>query len=100
MMTLLRGLIGFVEGGRSRWRFWFMSTYLRKLNVSQRDAAVSDILLTVAGLGSGKTSTMVACILTEQSLSSLVTAVLNMLPQRRDFEARAVVDESGGKLLN
>ncbi|EFJ29861.1 hypothetical protein SELMODRAFT_409811 [Selaginella moellendorffii] len=40
---------GFEEGGRSRWRFWFMSTYLRKLNVSQRDAAVSDILLIVAG---------------------------------------------------
>ncbi|EFJ30134.1 hypothetical protein SELMODRAFT_409804 [Selaginella moellendorffii] len=38
----------------------------------------------------------------EQSLSSLVTAVLNMLPQvrRRAFESRAVVDESGGKLLN
>ncbi|XP_024520223.1 ATP-dependent DNA helicase SRS2-like protein At4g25120 isoform X1 [Selaginella moellendorffii] len=36
----------------------------------------------------------------EQSLSSLVTAVLNMLPQRRAFESRAIVDESGGKLLN
>jgi hypothetical protein len=36
----------------------------------------------------------------EKSLSGLVTAVVNLLPQRPVFNTRAVVDENGGKLLN
>ncbi|KAJ7536016.1 hypothetical protein O6H91_12G053800 [Diphasiastrum complanatum] len=36
----------------------------------------------------------------EQSLSALITAVVNLLPQRTVFQTRAIVDENGGKLLN
>ncbi|KAG0585848.1 hypothetical protein KC19_2G043800 [Ceratodon purpureus] len=36
----------------------------------------------------------------ERSLSGLLTAVVNLLPQRPVFNSRAVVDEDGGKLLN
>ncbi|CAK9219309.1 unnamed protein product [Sphagnum troendelagicum] len=36
----------------------------------------------------------------EKSLSGLITAVVNLLPQRPVFNTRAVVDENGGKLLN
>ncbi|XP_024395416.1 ATP-dependent DNA helicase SRS2-like protein At4g25120 isoform X5 [Physcomitrium patens] len=45
---------------------------------------------------------MVHCLAhkVERSLSGLVTAVVNLLPQRPVFNSRAVVDEDGGKLLN
>ncbi|XP_057852719.2 ATP-dependent DNA helicase SRS2-like protein At4g25120 isoform X1 [Cryptomeria japonica] len=36
----------------------------------------------------------------EKSLSAVVTSAVNFIPQKFQFEKRAIVDEDGGKLLN